>query len=526
MESQKPERSFKEKRIREITFIYYSRADVKKAMFDFSMNRESIPRYYEGFGKRPNSFQYESDITEHVKNGATSFHCSEEIWKDPLEISTDLSPTEFNELREGWDLLLDIDSPYLEYSKIYTELLVKTLRFHGIKNIGIKFSGSKGFHVIIPWNAFPKEIYGQKTKHMFPEWPRLICEYLSELIRPKLTEKIFNGNLKEIAEKTGKSQEDLLITECLSCHRPTEKQFLVTWVCSECNKLGEVTRIEKSKRIVKCPECRKKLIEKSRKEIHFCEFCELNSNKNPEMFDKTREKTESLIEADLILVAPRHLFRMPYSLHEKTALASIVIDKDKVKDFQIMDANPFKVKIKNFYPQVKIDEAKELLLQALDWKEQKDNQDNIIQETKLNMNPSPRFDSLKSKQKGEYKPVSIPNPSEDLFPPCIKNILKGMKQDGRKRALFVLINFFKSLGVSEQELEKRLLDWNDKNYNPLKKGYIQSQLNWYKRTGARLPPNCDKVNYKDLVVCKPDELCRQIKNPLNYAVKKHFQQKR
>ena len=35
-------------------------------------------------------------------------------------------------------------------------------------------------------------------------------------------------------------------------------------------------------------------------------------------------------------------------------------------------------------------------------------------------------------------------------------------------------------------------------------------------------PNCDKTHYKDLNLCYPDELCRQIKNPVNYAVKKYF----
>jgi len=117
MEPEK-EISFKEKRIREIVFLYYLREDVKKAIFDFSKHRECIPRYFEGFGKRPDAFQYESDILEQVKKGATSFHCSEEIWEDPLEISTELSKAQFNEIRTGWDLLLDIDSPYLEYSKI------------------------------------------------------------------------------------------------------------------------------------------------------------------------------------------------------------------------------------------------------------------------------------------------------------------------------------------------------------------------------------------------------------------------
>jgi len=104
------ESNIKEERIRAVALIYYSRSDVKKAIYDFSKNREAVPSYMmEGFGKRPDSFQYPSDITSFVSKGATSFHCSEEIWKDPLSISTDLDEEELNNLREGWDLLIDIE---------------------------------------------------------------------------------------------------------------------------------------------------------------------------------------------------------------------------------------------------------------------------------------------------------------------------------------------------------------------------------------------------------------------------------
>jgi len=531
------ERSFKEKRLREILFIYYSRLDVRKAMFEFAENRETIARYYEGFWKRPDCFQYESDILEQVKKGATSFHCSEELWSDPLEISNEFSEQEFNDLRIGWDLLLDIDSPYLEYSKVYADLLIKTLKFHGIENIGVKFSGSKGFHIIIPWKAFPKEVYGQKTKNMFPEWPRVICEYLTEIIKPKLIEIIYEGNLKEIAKKSGRKEEDLLVMKCNGCNRPAEKKELITWVCPHCK--NELVMIRKNKKIPKCPNdnCRKELIKQTSKEIWVCEFCNINSIKNPSYFgtikkgfiedriiQKAEIDTKKDVEADLILVAPRHLFRMPYSLHEKTALSSIVIDKDKIKDFQILDANAFKVETKNFYPDSKPKEAKNLLLQALDWKEQKFQQEQYRKETYQKTDNAPDFQSPSGKK--EYQNIKILNPTPDLYPPCINLLLKGIKQDGRKRALFILINFFKTIGFDEQKLIETLNKWNEKNHKPLKQGYIQSQLNWYRKTGARLPPNCDKPNYNDLAICKPDELCRQIKNPINYAFKKYFQVRR
>ena len=148
-EDSKPEISVNEKRIREITLAYYSMPEIRKAMYEFSKNRECIPRYFEGFGKRPDNFQYETDILEQVRKGATSFHCSEELWSDPLEISTDLSKQELDELRTGWDLLLDVDSPYLEYSRVFAELLVDSLKFHSIENIGVKFSVSGDTDILV-----------------------------------------------------------------------------------------------------------------------------------------------------------------------------------------------------------------------------------------------------------------------------------------------------------------------------------------------------------------------------------------
>jgi hypothetical protein len=519
------ERSFKEQRIREVTSLYYMRGDVKRAIYDFSLNRECVPRYFEGFGKRPDSFQYEGDILEQVKRGATSFHCSEELWDDVLEINNEMSRDEFNELRIGWDLLLDIDSPYLEYSKIYAGILIDVLKFHGIDNIGVKFSGSKGFHVIVPWKAFPEEIYGKKSKDMFPEWPRLICEYLGSIIQPKLREEILGGDSsREIIKKTGRDEKDLIVCECVSCHRPAVKKNLIHWVCPACkNEIDAEEGMYNNRRKSKCPnpECRTELFEASREEIYYCEYCEVNSKRNPDLFGVEKFDTDKLIEADLILVSPRHLFRMPYSLHEKTALSSVVIDKDKIKDFQITDAKPLKVKVENFYVSVRKDEGKELLLQALDWKEQKDREERVVEDMKKSADKIGIGDV--SKKKGEFKQVIIPEPPAEIFPPQIKLILQGLKHDGRKRALFVLLGFFKSLGAKDEWIEGKVFEWNEKNYHPLKKGYIQGQLNWYKKMNVRLPPNFNNEIYKDLGVDGIDDLVKITKNPVSYAVKKYFQ---
>ena len=153
------------KKVQLIAESYYSRKDIQQAIYDFCKNRETVPSYMmEAFGKRPDMLDYPSDILNSAKNGATSFHCSEELWSNPLEISKEFSEKQYNDLRIGWDFLIDIDSKYLDYSKIAAKLIIQALEYHDVKNIGIKFSGSKGFHIIIPFKAFPSQVGDELTK--------------------------------------------------------------------------------------------------------------------------------------------------------------------------------------------------------------------------------------------------------------------------------------------------------------------------------------------------------------------------
>ena len=158
--------------------MYYSRKDVQEEICKFCQNREAVPRYGEGFGKRPDYLEYPSEVMQHVRKGATSFHCSEEIWQNPMEIAKEMEKEQLDTLRQGWDLLIDIDCKWFDYSKKAAQSIVSVLERHGVKNIGIKFSGSTGFHIIVPWKAFPKDINGVSVKDLFPELPRQIAAYL------------------------------------------------------------------------------------------------------------------------------------------------------------------------------------------------------------------------------------------------------------------------------------------------------------------------------------------------------------
>lgn len=506
-------KSFKEQRIRKITHLYYSRPGVQKAMFEFAKNREISPRYFEGFGKRPDAFQYLSDIFAMVKKGATSFHCSEELWKDALQIQTGMTEQQLNEKRIGWDLLIDIDCPYFDYSKLAAKAIIQVLENHKIKNIGIKFSGSKGWHILVPWKAFPKQIGGGKTKNLFPKLPRILVDYIRAEARIEL-EKILPDDFAKQFKNT-KIKKGI---KCLDCNEIANSSTQLELYCEFC-RIGEIKKVQNPDAVFKCPTCKRELAEKNKKTIHECARCNTTSDANKILAGAKKGNFAEAIETDLfdlmgldlILVSPRHLFRAPYSLHEKTALASVVLENKEIDNFELKDADPMKVEVKNFLPDAKDEEAKELVMQALDWH-------------RANKISRGETDEKLTGKYADYKPIQLDEILDENFPPCVQRILQGIA-DGKKRAVFVLINLFRSLGMEQEELEKRIYEWNSKNEVPLKEGYIKSQLSWAYRRKPILPQNCKKF-YQEMGVCVPDEFCPQIKNPVNYVVRKSLRGKR
>ncbi|MEM7821263.1 MAG: hypothetical protein QXX38_00370 [Candidatus Aenigmatarchaeota archaeon] len=200
----------------------------------------------------------------------------------------------------------------------------------------------------------------------------------------------------------------------------------------------------------------------------------------------------------------RHLFRLPYSLHETTLLVSLPIKPERIDRFEKEDALPEKVKVEEKFliQKVKLHDAEALIIEALDWA--------LKQKVEL------KEEITKPK-----KTIKMREISENLFPPCVSLILKGL-QDGRKRSVFVLINFLRNMGWDLEKMEKKIFEWNEKNYPPLRANYLRTQLRWHFRQSRNLlPPNCDNdLFYKSIGVCNPDEICVGIKNPINYPFKK------
>ncbi len=490
------EETGEKRKVQIVAQSYYARKEIQEAIYNFCRNRETVPRYLEGFGKRPDVLDYPSDVMTLVKKGATSFHCSEEIWSDPLKISTEMTPDQYNTIKIGWDFLIDIDSKFFDYAKIAAKVLIQALESHGVKNVGIKYSGSKGFHILIPSKSFPEELYGERTKDKFPEWPRAIAGYLKEITKEKIDQQIVNLTNRAELKKKGELIEKIYCLDCENNLKCEQEVILKEEDLFECtnSKCKYKLYFKKSKRKdPRCPSCNFDMNFAGTINRYFCDKCKKYKTKDQLKKEQTIKSQADSV--DIVLVSPRHLFRSPYSLHEKTALVSMVLTREEFENFEITMADPLKIKIRDYNPNCEAGEARELLIESLDWAKKKEPE-------------RKKYDGKALDLKG----LVI---TEDMFPPVIKKIMNGMKEDGRKRALGVLLSFFSSLEFPKEYMEEKAYEWNKKNYKPLKEGYIQSQIEWSAKN-KRLPPNYDKTTYKELGVASETE---DLKNPINYTIR-------
>lgn len=394
---------------------YYFNPIVQREILSVAKDREVVGSVEDGsYLKRPDILLYPKDIEERVKKGAIAFHCSVEKWLQPMQLSTNLKQEELNNLRKGFDFLIDIDAKVkLEHAIAASKVVFNFLKDLGIKPT-IKFSGSRGFHIGISGDAFPEKIDFKETRKRYPEIPQILAEYICEKIKDELL-------------------EELIAIE------------------------GGVASLVKTV--------------KSVSELSPYEFIDMEKN-----------------------WGNRHLFRMPYSLHPKYWLVSLPIKFNDLKDFKKEMAKPENLKTEVEFLVNKEGEAADLLVKALDWKAKQPKE--IIK---------PKLIRKKSEE-----PIL-----EDYFPPCVKLILNGLS-DGRKRSLFTLSTFLRAMNWKQEDIEKRIREWNLKNSQPLTERTIKTQLKWHFRQSRELmPANCySHLFYVSMGVCKPDQYCQ--KNPVNY----------
>jgi len=228
-----------------------------------------------------------------------------------------------------------------------------------------------------------------------------------------------------------------------------------------------------------------------------------------EITDKDGLDPLKVVQIDSMLVSSRHMFRLPFSLHEKSLLVSLPIDSSQLEKVKKEDAEPSKVKIDTKFLERKssLKEANTLVIEAMGWS----SRHKIVEE--------------RVPYKGPKRKIKEFN--ENFFPPCILKILNGMS-DGRKRSVFILNNFLRNMGWTPDKIEKKLIEWNKKNKPPLPERYIRTQYRWHNRQKRNiLPPNCEHQNfYVSMGVHLPDEVCKgwtkevTLKNPVNYPFRK------
>jgi hypothetical protein len=395
---------------------YYEQEALKERFLEISEYREIVPTYQNGYGKRPDAINFPGDFDQFVENDAIAFHASVERWKNPLLID---QVSELDNLRTNWDLVLDIDcDDSFELAKKTAELVVEELRQHGIKNIYVKFSGNRGFHIGVNGEAFPREIGDEKFSDLYPNLARGIVDYLRHQLEDKIVKEVRAQGLEE----------------------------------------------------------------------------EMKTDDGPDPYQV------SDIENDW---GQRHLFRMPYSLHDGSGLVSLPITPDEISEFEKEDAKIENIDFETgFLEEAEDGEATNLAVQAMDFIEER-------REEKKERRTDKDF---------ERPDDAIP---EQYFPPTIKNLLEGL-EDGRKRGLFILINFYRCVGYSWNEIESKMWDWNDRNEEALREAYVKSQLRWHRNRDEDVPPpNYDSNGYyKDMQVYEGDNLEEKVSNPVSYAFRK------
>lgn len=492
------------------SFFWYQKEWVQKEIAKLADGRESSFRYPEGgFSKRPQKISNRRDVLEMARQGATSFHVSEERWISPSELRPGMDRSDQNNLRYAWDFIIDIDSKDWTLSKVAAWIIIKVLKAEGIKSISCKFSGSKGFHIGIPFEAFPYELNGKFTRDMFPEWPKAIANYIIDIIGKNhleiTSDKVVVGKkvtykIPELKELMKTEQKKLYQQICVDCGKVLNK-FPAKIIDFNCT-CGATKRMDEDHEYLKCDRCNSYM----EKFVHQPEVCMCGSKKEP----KTEFNVLSIIDVDTLLLSSRHMFRAVYSLHDKSGLVSIPIDPDKVLDFEKEQADPKNVRKSELVFLDREDATEEegqgLLERAVEF--QGDIEE--IEEKRYEKTKKP-FVKLEG---------AVP---KKLFPPCIKAILAGMN-DGKKRAMFILLNFLRSVGWSDEEIQIELDEWNKRNAQPLRQNIIVAQMSHAKlRKENILPPNCtNEAYYESIGVCSPDSLCRKVKNPVNYAKRKFF----
>lgn len=454
---------------------YYSRPEIQKALLNFAKDREIGVYLNTFFVKRPDILEHISDVRNFVEKGATSFHASEERWTNPLLLSLTISEDEKENNRCGWDLILDLDGVDFEYAKIFGKIIVDYLTEIGIKNLSVKFSGNKGFHLGIPFEAMPKYLGIQETRKLFPELPKKISGFLIKELESKMISEILkrDGSIENIAQKYNLDISELILNE------------------NGVEKLNYLRLIE----------------------IDTILIATRHLFRSPYSFNEKSGLVSIPIEKNRILE------------FQKDEAKPENVDPKKYEDFEFLnynseykqDARILFEKTEDFF-----------IVEGIDIDQLAKNIKMVKKE--IDFAKTSQFKKTNLKLSYAIPEGEIFEINEEVmfadFPETIKYLLDNKIVDGKKRALFVLLTYLYSINYTNENIITIIEEWNSKQDEPLKPNYIQAQKSWFKNQKNKIStPNYNNDNYyKSIGV--PAEIINsdvtkfgklKIKNPLHHT---------
>jgi hypothetical protein len=161
---------------------WYGGRDIQDALLVQLEGREVWVSAHNYASPRPRVANSASELLSVIPRGRLcSIYASVESFHDPL-----LLPAEKpDSLRTSWDFVLDIDSSEgIEEARRCTKSIVGLLSEYGLQCVRVKFSGRRGFHIIVDGEAFDCFSTREEFLRAYPTVPSQVARFVIAALRP------------------------------------------------------------------------------------------------------------------------------------------------------------------------------------------------------------------------------------------------------------------------------------------------------------------------------------------------------
>jgi hypothetical protein len=156
---------------------YHFRDDILEALAFQCKQREVFLKSKDHVSHRPLKVDSEEELDAFI---------NKYNFKEPFGILASLenysNPLDYNSII-GWDFAIDLDGDNFDDVKKCIIAITGVLETFGIESFKIKFSGRRGFHLVINGDAF--NVFKSKDEFLdaYPRLPKLICKFLESSLK-------------------------------------------------------------------------------------------------------------------------------------------------------------------------------------------------------------------------------------------------------------------------------------------------------------------------------------------------------